>query len=85
VHLKHNTVWTSIHSTIVQLKPVDLQIPLASRMNNELGYISLRTLEPLADNFSRAILRQHVCVVVFGNGGFVVPGGAAIDKLGLDA
>lgn len=54
-------------------------------MNNELGYISLRTLEPLADNFSRAILRQHVCVVVFGNGGFVVPGGAAIDKLGLDA
>ena len=85
MHLQHNSVWTSIFSTVVELKPVKLQVSLASRMNDELRGLLHGTLEPFADYLGCAIRRQDVGVVVFGDGRLVVPGTAAVDELGFDA
>jgi len=78
-------VWTTIVGTVVQLKPVELQVSLASRMNDELRRLFHGTLEPFADYLGCAVCRQGIGVVVFGDGGLVVPGTAAVDELGFDA
>ena len=85
MHLQHNSVWTSIVGTVVELKPVELQVSLASRMNDELRGLLHGTLEPFADYLGCAVRRQSVGVVVFGDGRLVVPGTAAVDELGFYA
>ncbi len=75
----------SICSAIIQLEPVHLQIPLTSRMDDKLRHISFGALKPFADYLGCAVLRKYICIVVFSDGGLVVPCSAAVDELGLDA
>lgn len=85
MHFQHNSVWASIVGTVVQLEPVELQVSLASRMNDELCGLLHGTLEPFADYLGCAVRRQSVGIVVFSDGGLIVPGTTAVDQLGFDA
>lgn len=53
-------------------------------MNDELRHFVHGTFKPFADYLGCAVCRQDVGIVVFNDGGFVVPVGAAIDERGLD-
>jgi hypothetical protein len=78
----------TIRSIIVQLNPIQLQIPPTSRMNNELRNIVLRTLKPLGvhspdSSLAIPIRDQNVGVVVFDDVRAVAPGGATVHEFGV--
>jgi hypothetical protein len=89
VHLQCDTMRSTTRSIIVQLEPVQRQIPPTSRMDNELRHPILRALKPLAvhrrdSRLTIAVRCQDVGIVVLGDSGAVAPGGGAIDEVGFE-
>jgi hypothetical protein len=72
-------------SIIVQLKPIQLQTPPTSGMNDELRNIVLRTLKPLGahspdSSLAITIRDQNIGVVVCDDVWAVVPGGGTVHE-----
>jgi hypothetical protein len=48
-------MWATVISTVVELEPVDLQVPLTSRMNGKLRHGSFGAFKPFADYLGCAV------------------------------
>lgn len=79
MHFQYNSMRTAILCAVVELIPIHLQIPRVVRLDEKLGNTLFGALEPFTHNLACTGRGQGVRVVVLDDGGFVVPGGTAVD------